>query len=387
VAADMRRTTGTAAAISTTDAGMLYERYSGRILAYCLHALRDRGEAEDAVQTTFLQAHRALARGTTPEHEFAWLHTIAKNVCRVQRRTAARRAVVTGVDLDTFEAVGGDADETDRLRGLGDALASLPETQRRALLMREWHGLSSAEVASRMGMSAPATYALLTRARRSLADALTTVKGRSALSLNVWPLLLRLKGLFAGGTAKVATTAAAAVAVAASGVAIESALVERSNRPIVVEQTAPSGSTATQVSALAVGTSGAVTSVVRKADRLRQGGTPTRAGDTGTAQVPGGEPGATAALVPDLPRNQPAARPPGTVDAPEPPVVAVDDETLEPVLEPLPELPLPEVDLGVVTGVADDLAPDELPPVDETGLPVPVEVPPLPPLPGLPPLP
>jgi hypothetical protein len=64
--------------------------------------------------------------------------------------------------------------------------------------------------------------------------------------------------------------------------------------------------------------------------------------------------------------------------------VAVDDETLEPVLEPLPELPLPEVDFGVVTGVAGDLVPGGLPPVDDTGLPVPVEVPPPP---GLPPLP
>ena len=64
--------------------------------------------------------------------------------------------------------------------------------------------------------------------------------------------------------------------------------------------------------------------------------------------------------------------------------MAVDDETLEPVLEPLPELPLPEVDLGVVTEVADNLVPGEPPPVDETGSPVPVEVPPLP---GLPPLP
>jgi RNA polymerase sigma-70 factor, ECF subfamily len=234
VAADMRRMTGTAAATSTTDAGVLYERYSGRILAYCLHALRDRGEAEDAVQTTFLQAHRALARGTTPEHEFAWLHTIAKNVCRVQRRTAARRAVVTGIDLDTFPAGGGGADEREHLRGLSEALASMPETQRRALLMHEWHGLSSAEVASRMGMSAPATYALLTRARRSLADALTTVKGRSALGLNVWPLLLRLKGLVAGGTAKVATTTAVVVAVAASGVTIQSALEDRSGHPTLV---------------------------------------------------------------------------------------------------------------------------------------------------------
>ena len=383
MAADMRRTTGTAAATPTTDAGVLYERYSGRILAYCLHALRDRGEAEDAVQTTFLQAHRAIARGTTPEHEFAWLHTIATNVCRVQKRTAARRAVVTGVDLDTFPAGGGGADETERLRGLGDALASMPETQRRALLMREWHGLSSAEVASRMGLSAPATYALLTRARRSLADALTAVKGRSALGLNVWPLLLRLKGLFAGGAAKVATTAAAAVAVAASGVAIESAIVDRSNRPSVVEQSAPGDVTATPVSAPAVGTAGAVTSVVGKADRFRRGA-PTGAGDTEAARVPRAEPGATASPVPDLPRNQPEARPPGTADAPEAPVAAVVDETLEPVLDPLPELPLPEVDPGVVTYDADEVVPDELPAADETGLPEPVDVPPVPDLPRVP---
>ena len=381
MAANMRRTTGTAAAISTTDAGVLYERYSGRIHAYCLHALRDRGEAEDAVQTTFLQAHRALARGTTPEHEFAWLHTIAKNVCRVQRRTAARRAVVTGVDLDTFAACDGGSDETDRLHGLGDALASMPETQRRALLMREWHGLSSAEVASRMGMSAPATYALLTRARRSLADALTTVKGRSALGLNVWPLLLRLKGLFAEGAAKVATTTAAAVAVAASGVAIESALLDSSNRSSVVEQSVPSGATATPVSALAVGTPGTGASVVRKTDRVREG-LPTRAGETEAAQVPGAESRATEALIPNLPKNEPEAQSPETAGEPEAPI-AVDDETLEPMLDPLPELPLPEVDLGVVTEAADEVVPDELPTADDTGLP-PVEVPPVPDLPRLP---
>ena len=164
---------------SATEAGLLYERYSGRILAYCIHALRDRGDAEDAVQTTFLHAHRALQRGVVPEHEFAWLHTVAKNVCRMQRRTAARRGAVTGIDLDALPAREGDAGDQELLSGLDDALASLPERQRRALVMRELRGLSSEEVASQLGMSATATYALLTRARRSLARALT-VGGRSA---------------------------------------------------------------------------------------------------------------------------------------------------------------------------------------------------------------
>jgi hypothetical protein len=232
-----------------------------------------------------------------------------------------------------------------------------------------------------MGMSAPATYALLTRARRSLADALTTVKGRSALGINVWLLFVRLKGVFAGGTAKVATAAAAAVAVAASGVAIESVLVDRSN-PSVVEQSARSTATATPVSALAVGTSGAGTSVVPKTDRARED-LPTRAGDdAGAAHLPG-QPDGTGVLIPELPGIEPAASPPEAAGVPEAPI-AVDDETLDPVLDPLPELPLPEVDLGVVTEVADVVVPDELPTVDKTGLPESVEVPPVPDLPRLP---
>ncbi len=238
MAVDLRHVQRTDPQHSATEAGLLYERYSGRILAYCIHALRDRGDAEDAVQTTFLHAHRALQRGVVPEHEFAWLHTIAKNVCRMQRRTAARRGAVTGLDLDALPAREGDAGDQELLSGLDDALASLPERQRRALVMRELRGLSSEEVASQLGMSATATYALLTRARRSLARALT-VGGRSALGLDLGPLLLRLKALFAGGAANVAATTAVAAVVAAGGVTLERALVEHPKDSAVQLQRTP----------------------------------------------------------------------------------------------------------------------------------------------------
>jgi hypothetical protein len=208
--------------------------------------------------------------------------------------------------------------------------------------------------------------------------ALTTVKGRGALSLNVWPLLLRLRGLFTGGTAKVATTAAVAMAVTATGVTIESALVDRSNRASVGEQSVPGGTSATQVSAVAVRTSETTTPATRGADPFRNGG-PTR--DAAVAGHVPGQPDATNAPIPDLPRIEPAA-PPETAGVPEVPVV-VDEKTLEPVLEPLPELPLPEVDLGVVTEVADDVVPDELPTVEETVLTEPVVVPHVPELPPL----
>src|SRR3712207_1082718 len=41
----------------------LYERYSAQIFGFCVNQLGSRDEAEDAVQSTFLNAHRALQRG------------------------------------------------------------------------------------------------------------------------------------------------------------------------------------------------------------------------------------------------------------------------------------------------------------------------------------
>jgi len=64
----------------------LYKRYSPQIFGYCLHQLGSREEAEDAVQTTFMNAFRGLQRGIVPELESAWLFKIAHNVCLSRRR-------------------------------------------------------------------------------------------------------------------------------------------------------------------------------------------------------------------------------------------------------------------------------------------------------------
>jgi len=210
----------------TADAARLFERHSDRVFGYCLRCLGSRADAEDAVQTTFLYAHRALERGVVPESEYAWLHSIAKNVCRWQQRTTARRGrLSTDIDLDTLPGRCGDeGDQRELLMGLGAALASIPESQRRALLLREWQGLSSDEIASRLGMSASATYALLTRARQSLRRALTATSHGPLLGVDVGFLLYQLrsqlKTLFAGTSAKVGATVAV-VSVAAGGVALE----------------------------------------------------------------------------------------------------------------------------------------------------------------------
>jgi DNA-directed RNA polymerase specialized sigma24 family protein len=55
----------------TLQTARLFEAHATRVLAYCQRRLGSRAEAEDALQTVFLYAHRALRRGVVPESEEA----------------------------------------------------------------------------------------------------------------------------------------------------------------------------------------------------------------------------------------------------------------------------------------------------------------------------
>jgi len=153
----------------------LYERYARQIYTYCLHQLRNKEEAEDATQSTFLNAFRGLQRGVDPEFESAWLYKIAQNVCLTRQRSSSRRRKVESPgDLDSMQDfVPAHEVDSDELIRLPEALEGMPEQQRRALLLREWQGLSYREIADELGLSQAAVETLLFRARRTLAAGLT----------------------------------------------------------------------------------------------------------------------------------------------------------------------------------------------------------------------
>jgi RNA polymerase sigma factor (sigma-70 family) len=197
----------------------LYERYGRQIYAYCLHQLGSREEAEDATQTTFLNAFRGLQRGVVPELETAWLYKIAANVVLTRRRSSYRRRRVEAPgDLDALQDVlAAPQGETDELVRLREALAAMPEQQRHALLLREWQGLSYREIGERLELSQGAVETLLFRARRSLATGLSRL--RSGLDLG-W-LVAAAKTLLSGGAAVKVAVTAAAVATTAVGAGTE----------------------------------------------------------------------------------------------------------------------------------------------------------------------
>src|SRR5262249_14475028 len=140
---------------------------------------------------------------------------IAHNVCLSRRMGETRRARVEAPDdLQLVEErVAAPPTAHDELVGLGDALASLPENLRRAILLREWQGLSYAELAESLGISHSAVETLIFRARRRLAEtldrSLKQPARRIASALNLGQLASVVRGLLLrGGAAKIATGAA-----------------------------------------------------------------------------------------------------------------------------------------------------------------------------------
>jgi len=140
--------------------------------------LRDVHEAEDATQQAFLSAHRALLGGARVRDSGAWLATIARNECRARIAAGMRTPLpLADEDLALIPAPDDEAERRLQADALKTAIAELPERQREAVVLRDLYGLRYGEVATALGLSRPATEALLFRARRAMRVRLRPVVG------------------------------------------------------------------------------------------------------------------------------------------------------------------------------------------------------------------
>jgi RNA polymerase sigma factor (sigma-70 family) len=171
----------------------LYRRHVAEVYRYAAAMLPNSADAEDVVQTTFLNAFRAFEQGQRPRHPLSWLMAIAHNVCRQRFRQQSRRPTEVAFE-DDLPAVGSD-DETVSMAEVRRALGQLGFNQRTALVMRELEGRSYAEIAERLGLSRSAVETLIFRARRALREqldgTLTCHQAGQAISRQLDGLLAR----------------------------------------------------------------------------------------------------------------------------------------------------------------------------------------------------
>lgn len=140
----------------------LYDRYAASLLGLALRITREQADAEEVVVDTFAQAWRDAARFEIGRGSVAaWLATIARSRALDVIRSRTRR----GRLADAAEAEGGDAPAMgsgyaspvanvladERARRIRDALMELPDSQRTAIDLAYFEGLSQSEIAERLG--------------------------------------------------------------------------------------------------------------------------------------------------------------------------------------------------------------------------------------------
>jgi RNA polymerase sigma factor (sigma-70 family) len=145
--------------------GSLHERYARTIYSIALRLVRHGHDAEDITQDVLIRAYERLPR----EREVAlrpWLYRLTVNRCYDHLRQAARRRTYPGADELPELASPGDPFERAEVDGLFEAaLGALTPRQRAALLLRDVHGLSVAEVGSALAITTGSAEVLLARAR------------------------------------------------------------------------------------------------------------------------------------------------------------------------------------------------------------------------------
>jgi len=146
---------------------VLYDRHHRALLGFCRHMLRSGDEAEDALQQTFLRAHRALITYGAPTDPRPWLYTIARNHCCTELATR-RRELPADAAAPHADGPGEQVQTRADLRAVVADVERLPDDQRAALVLAELADLSHEQIAGVIGVRPGKVKALIYQARTTL---------------------------------------------------------------------------------------------------------------------------------------------------------------------------------------------------------------------------
>ena len=168
----------------------LVHRYEDTVYRFAFKVCRDRDQAAEALQDTFINVFRKLDTFDGKSKFSTWLYTIVTNNCLMKQRRRKTRAMEESLELlDSPPEHGHDGqgrhvarwDETpadllldQELRALMDsAILKLPVEYRLVFILRDVEGKSTQETAGILGISVEATKSRLRRARAFLRQQLS----------------------------------------------------------------------------------------------------------------------------------------------------------------------------------------------------------------------
>jgi len=137
----------------------LVRRYASSLLTYIERMIGDRHRAEELFQEVFLAVWTKRKTYKLPKTFRCWLFAIATNCCRAAFRRAAKDVVLPLDECSTDSPAASDpspaatAVATETANMVATAVAKLPPKQRTVVVLRNWNGMSYAEIAQVVGAS------------------------------------------------------------------------------------------------------------------------------------------------------------------------------------------------------------------------------------------
>jgi RNA polymerase sigma-70 factor, ECF subfamily len=154
------------------------------LFATAMRLTRNRADAEDLVQDTYVKAFRHAGQFKRGTNLRAWLYTILHNTWRNRRRDASRDAVdIDSEQVEQLAAVGSGGEQIETperilMRSTLDAdlqaaLDSLPEAFREAVWLRDVEEFSYAEIAEMLNVPIGTVMSRISRGRRMMYEKLS----------------------------------------------------------------------------------------------------------------------------------------------------------------------------------------------------------------------
>jgi len=165
------------------DFNQLFARYKRPVFNFSLRILNNRADAEDVTSEVFMRLHEKRQYYQPQRAKFStWLFTIAHHCCISQlRRPRPNISLWIRKDNgeekewnipDTQPSVPQEMIRREEGREVRRAIAKLPDQQKEALILREYHQFSYQEIAQIMSCSLEQVKILIFRAREFLRNTL-----------------------------------------------------------------------------------------------------------------------------------------------------------------------------------------------------------------------
>ena len=161
----------------------LVERHQFRVVGTVAKMLGGESDAEDIAQQVFIRVWQSAPRYNPSAKFTTWLLTITRNLVfnEMRRRQRARLVPLDPGDADRPPVGHADASARSAPEEIADAelqdavtraIASLPETQRIAVILRRFENMPYEEIAKVLKTTVPSIKSLLFRARTDLRERL-----------------------------------------------------------------------------------------------------------------------------------------------------------------------------------------------------------------------